>query len=204
MKGIMKQEEAWPIVMNEARRLKRLANSILDVSRIESGNLSYDFKKVGINEIITEVIRSAKLIKAHQGQPDGCKAVTVEANLCDDPELLLDSSRMIEALSNIVNNSMKFTTEGKVIIETCTLGHKKLFEIRISDTGTGIAPEILPRLFEKFVTKNPGIDSLHDHGTGLGLFITKSIIQAHGGDVFAYNNEQSSGATFIIRLPMIA
>ena len=201
----MKQEEAWAIVIHEARRLKQLANNILDVSRIESGNLSYDFKNVRINEVITEVINSANVSETHQGQSDGGKAIAIEAKLCDDLELLLDKSRMIEALSNIVNNSMKFTPQGKVTIESCIIAHKKLFEIKISDTGMGISSEVLPRLFEKFVTKSSGFGSgsINDHGTGLGLFITKSIIQAHGGDVFAYNNEQSSGATFIIRLPMI-
>lgn len=202
--GKMNQEEAWAIVIHEARRLKHLANNILDASRMESGNLSYDFKKARINEVITEVMNSANVSEAHQGRPDGCKAVTIEAKLSDELELLLDRSRMIEALSNIVNNAMKFTRDGQVTIETCIIAHKKLFEIKISDTGIGIASEILPRMFEKFVTKSSGIGSLKEHGTGLGLFITKSIIQAHGGDVFAFNNEHGSGATFIIRLPMIA
>jgi signal transduction histidine kinase len=81
------------------------------------------------------------------------------------------------------------------------LRDKKLFEIRISDTGTGIAPEILPKLFGKFVTKISGHDA-NKHGTGLGLFITKAIVQAHHGDIFAYNNEDGHGATFVIRFPI--
>ena len=204
MKGKVKHEEAWGIVLHEARRLKELANNILDVSRIETGNLTYDFQKVSINEIITEVIKFLRPFEPLQGQLDGSSPVAVEANMCSDTELLLDKTRMIQALSNIFNNSLKFTHEGKITVDTLVLAHKKLFEIRISDTGTGIAPEILPKLYEKFVTKSSGTGSLNEHGTGLGLFITKSIIQAHGGDIFAYNNEDRGGATFIIRLPIAA
>jgi len=202
MKGKVKQEEAWPLVLHEAKRLKELANSILDVSKIESGNLAYNFQKVRINEIITEVVNSFRQSELYQAQPEGSRPPALEARMGEDIELLLDKTRMIQALSNVVSNSMKFTREGKITMETCALTHKKLFEVRITDTGTGIAPEILPKMFEKFVTKTSG--TLNQHGTGLGLFITKSIIQAHGGDVFAHNNEQSTGATFIIRLPMIA
>lgn len=199
VKGIVSQKEAWGMVIHEARRLKELADSILDVSKIESGNLTYDFQKLMINEIITEVVNSFQLSDPYQAQPDGCYPPVIEAKTDEDIALLLDKTRMIQALSNIVSNSMKFTRKGKITIETCVLSHKKLFEIKITDTGTGIAPEILPKIFEKFVTKTSG--TLNQHGTGLGLFITKSIIQAHGGDVFGYNNEDRNGATFVIRLP---
>lgn len=202
MKGKVKHEQAWPLVLHEARRLKELANSILDVSKIESGNLACNFQKVRINEIITEVVNSFRQSDFYQAQQEGSRPPALETRMGEDIELLLDKTRMIQALSNIVSNSIKFTPDGKITIETYVLAHKKLFEVRITDTGTGIAPEILPKMFEKFVTKTS--ETLNQHGTGLGLFITKSIIQAHGGDVFAFNNEQSTGATFIIRLPMIA
>jgi signal transduction histidine kinase len=108
---------------------------------------------------------------------------------------------MVQALSNILQNSIKFTEEGEITVETTVLAEKRLFEIKISDTGMGISSEILPKLFGKFVTRTTG-DDVNKHGTGLGLFITRSIIQAHGGDIFAYNNENGKGATFVIRLPI--
>lgn len=198
LKGKVNQEQAWGVVIQQARRLKELADSILDVSRIESGNLTYDFQKVRITEIINEVVNSFRKSDPYQAQSDEFYPPVIEAKTGEDIELILDKTRIIQALSNIISNSMKFTQNGKITIETCALSHKKLFEIKIADTGTGIAPEILPKIFEKFVTKASG----NQHGTGLGLFITKSIIQAHGGDVFGYNNEDRNGATFVIRLPI--
>lgn len=204
------QQNAWEIVMRQAKRLQQLANDILDVSRMESGNLSYDMKMVRINEIITEVIHYAKLGIAdhhlHLHHKDESVAIESKIGDYDDGlELLLDRNRMIQALTNIVNNSLKFTEQGQIMIETCVLAYKKLFEIKIIDTGTGISEEILPNLFGKFATKTSGNDS-NKHGTGLGLFIAKRIIQAHGGDIIGYNNsdngKSSKGATFVIRLPI--
>jgi PAS domain S-box-containing protein len=204
-RGLVDQEEAWNIIIADAKRLKKLADDILDVSRIESGKLPYDFQKVSINEMIKEVVTSAQSFEWHQSQLMGSKGVAIEASLGEDLQTLLDKTRMIQALSNIVNNSLKFTKEGQIKIETRILSHKKLFEIKISDTGSGISQEILPRLFEKFVTE-ASVDTSNKHGTGLGLFITKSIIQAHGGDIFAYNNNEDGngmrGATFVMRLPI--
>jgi two-component system sensor histidine kinase VicK len=108
-----------------------------------------------------------------------------------------DSVRLTHVISNIVGNSLKFTKAGNISISS----EKKDSQVIVSikDTGSGIDPEILPRLFTKFVTKS-------DKGTGLGLFISKSIVEAHGGRIWAKNNENSidgnRGATFTIILPI--
>lgn len=195
------QQEAWKIVIRQAKRLQQLANDILDVSRIESGNLSYDMKMVGIKEILNEIIEYAKLgIDGHRDKP-----VTIESKIADDVELFLDRNRMIQAFTNVINNSLKFTEQGQVMIEAKALSNEQLYEIKMIDTGTGISEEILPNLFGKFVTKTSGKDS-NKHGTGLGLFITKKIIQSHGGDIVVCNNgdngDGGKGATFVIRLPI--
>jgi PAS domain S-box-containing protein len=197
-RGLVSQEAAWDGVLKEARRLQKLANDILDVSRIESGNLSYEMQKVSVNDIITEIINYARY-GVHDNHDAG--SVAIETRLGDDIELYLDKARMIQALTNILNNSLKFTVEGRILIETCVLADKKLFEIKISDTGAGISTEMLPKLFGKFVTNGSG-EHADKHGTGLGLFITRSIIQAHDGDIFAVNNEVGKGVTFTIRLPI--
>ena len=191
------QEKMLDLLVKEAKRLKKIADDILDVSRIESDNLPYDMRDVRINEIITEVSNLANLQVGHN---DKSSPVMIETKLDKDVDIHLDRTRITQALTNIVNNSVKFTKEGWIMIETCVLTHKKLLEIKISDTGTGIPQEMLPKLFGKFITNYSG-DSANKHGTGLGLFISKSIIQAHGGDIFAYNNEDSRGATFVLRLP---
>lgn len=204
--GIAKEsnekKEAWDVVLRCARRLKKLVDDILDVSRMESDDIGYDFEQARINEIIIEVANHARLMAADQIDTSGNSIVTIETKLDDDLELLLDKTRIAQALTNILENSVKFTVEGRITIETSILAQKKLIEIKIADTGTGIPQDMLPKLFEKFVTRTSGNDDLNKHGAGLGLFIARSIIQAHGGDIFAYNNNDGKGATFVIRLPI--
>lgn len=239
------QQAKWEIVVRQAKRLQQLANDILDVSRMESGNLAYDMRMESANELVAEIVDYAKSgieggggvgnrdNKQHsvsiEVKKGGGAAAAYNVNNDDDDDdivLFLDKSRMIQALTNIVNNSLKFTEQGKITIETGIITNavgdgndsnkkeeEKFFEIKISDTGTGISEDILPNLFGKFVTKTSGRDS-NKHGTGLGLFITKKIIEAHGGEVFAYNNDNNKskgkgskeegekGATFVIRLPI--
>ena len=197
-------EKAWDIVVKEAKRLKRLANDILDVSRLEGGNLSYDMRKVRAREIIDQISYYARM--GIQANMKG-ESVTVVTRLdCkggdgQDIELYLDAGRIIQALENVIANSIKFTDKGEITIETRVLAYKRLFEIKISDTGDGISKEMLHLLFSKFATKGSG-NHVNKQGTGLGLFISRSIVQAHGGDIFGYNNEDGKGATFVIRLPI--
>lgn len=194
-----KEEKIIAVIITEAKRLKKLSDDLLDVSRIETGNLTYKFENTGINDIILEAASCAQLASANLN-PSEKSGVAIETKLINDLKLFVDRMRISQALTNIMDNCLKFTKEGSIKIETTMLQFKKLLEIRISDTGPGIAPDILPKLFGKFVTSTSG-NVANVHGTGLGLFITKSILQAHGGDVFAYNNDDGKGATFIIRLP---
>lgn len=196
--GQMNQAEAWEGVIAEAKRLKKLADDILDVTKIESGNFVYNFAESSINEIVNQAAASARLVADHTDYREN--KLIVETKLDTDIVLSIDKNRIAQALTNILNNSVKFTKKGRITIETTILHEKNLFEIKIKDTGSGIAAEILPKLFGKFVTKTSGSDA-NKHGTGLGLFITRAIVNAHQGDIFAYNNEDEPGATFVIRFP---
>ena len=106
-----------------------------------------------------------------------------------------DRSRLNQVVSNLLNNAIKFTKEGTII----TTAEQRDIDVVISvkDTGTGIDPEILPRLFTRFATKSES-----KTGTGLGLFISKSIVEAHGGRMWAENNSHEKGATFTFSLPL--
>ncbi|MGI0036728.1 MAG: ATP-binding protein [Nitrososphaera sp.] len=190
-RGTISQEAAWEGVLSEARRLQQLANDILDVSRIESDNLKYDFAKVKINELIRHAIDSLTT--------DANKEVNVtfdHASTENDLVIDADRSRITQVISNIVGNAVKFSPHGTIQVVSSVVGD--MFEIRISDNGGGIPEDILPRLFEKFVTKGHGEGN--KTGTGLGLYISKAIITAHHGEIFALNS--TDGATFVIRLPI--
>jgi signal transduction histidine kinase len=193
LKGKIKHEEAWEVTLRQARKLEQLANDILDVSRIESGNLSCKMEKVRINEIILDVVAAAKL------NPNLSEHVALNTKLDTPIEVVADKLRITQLLGNIIGNASKFTTSGNITVESHVHLKENEIEIRIVDTGSGIPDDIFPDLFEKFSTKrSSGNDQ---SGTGLGLFISKAIVLAHGGQISASNNNQS-GSTFSIILPI--
>ena len=106
----------------------------------------------------------------------------------------VDKARMIQVLSNILGNALKFTKQGNIFISAKKIKEEQVIVI-IKDSGTGIDSEILPRIFEKFATKS-------EEGTGLGLYISKNIVESHGGKIWAENNSDGRGATFYFTLPI--
>lgn len=193
-RGKISQDAAWDGVLKEARRLQQLANDILDVSRIESGSLMYHMEKIAIGHLIENVLSSAKSNLAND--------VTLEVKMDEESKVVeteLDKSRMTQVLTNIIGNAMKFTKTGNIQVESQLSRNKNKIQIMISDTGGGIPQEVLPKLFGKFVTRDVGTS---DHsGTGLGLFISRAIVTAHKGEIYASNNN-NGGATFTLVLPI--
>jgi len=204
--GQIEAKEACKGVLLEAYRLQQLTNDLLDVSRIESGSsLTYAMEKVRINEIILDVVNGVK-VNLKEGvsietKIGGNGGDSIDDNNNNDMEIYADKGRIIQAISNIVGNAVKFTATGTIIVESNLSNDKKRVEIKVSDSGSGIAEDILPNLFDKFVTKTLGNEN--KRGTGLGLYITKAIINAHKGKIFAYNNRQGVGSTFTIVIPTI-
>jgi PAS domain S-box-containing protein len=194
-KGKVTPEAAWDGILKEARRLQQLANDILDVSRIESDSLLYKKEKVVINDLLVNVVDSAKANMS--------KDVSMELAVDDasrDLEVDLDRSRITQVLSNVIGNAVKFTQKGSIKVECRAFVSKNRVEIKVSDTGAGIPVQIIPNLFGKFVTRSVGETESHG-GTGLGLFISKAIVTAHNGVISACNNA-TGGASFTIVLPV--
>ena len=113
-----------------------------------------------------------------------------------------DKNRLCQVISNLLNNAIKFTDEGSITVIVGTKeDNPNEILVSIKDTGTGIDSEILPKLFTKFATKSSIVG-----GTGLGLFISKSIIEMHGGNIWAFNNDEKNkddrGSTFTFSLPV--
>jgi signal transduction histidine kinase len=193
LNGLVDKDEALKVIDRQAKRLQKLSSDILDVSRIESGNLSYKMEKIRINEVIMEVTNSQKVSLRNgvdmQTRFDATENLMIEA----------DRSRLLQVFTNIIGNAVKFTKDGYIRIETRPSLELDSLAITISDSGPGISDDILPNLFGKFVTKSVGIESYQ--GTGLGLFISKAIVAAHNGRISAHNNKEG-GATFEIVLPV--
>lgn len=193
--GLITNEEAWDLLFKHAKRLQRLTNDILDISRIDSDQLSYHFEKISINQLIRSIV--------NQTPRDFDKNLQINLILDKETEIFGDKDRLIQVLENIIDNARKFTVKGIIKIETKVFDKTNRVQIKISDTGVGIHSDILPNVFDKFVTKG---DS---GGTGLGLYICKAIVIAHGGEIFANNNGNGGGggggvggATFTIILPI--
>lgn len=176
-------------ISRNARRLHHLTEDILDVSRIDSQTLKLHKEKVNLNEKILNVINDAK---NQISNPDKLKIIFSE--LKEPIYVEADKGRLYQIITNILNNAIKFTVEGTISISAVVKDNNQVF-ISVKDTGAGIDPEILPKLFTKFTTRS-------NKGTGLGLFLSKSIVEAHGGRIWAENNSDGRGATFCFTLPL--
>jgi signal transduction histidine kinase len=228
------EKEMLEIILRNANRLHQLTEDILDVTRIESHTLKLRKERFNLNDVILSVVEdyrkqiandssnkngNVKLMyePANSSSNDGSTTTTT-----DNSSITLiveaDRRRLTQVISNLLNNAIKFTQEeeGTVTVSTDIRKNankdgevKEEVVIAIKDTGTGIDPELMPRLFTKFATKSY-------QGTGLGLFISKSIVEAHGGKMWAENNSNSNnngntnngsdtkqnGATFYFTLPV--
>jgi signal transduction histidine kinase len=189
------QSKLLDVIMRNARRLQRLSGDILDVSKIESSLLKVSKSPIDLNEKIKTVINDIQ----NGYDTESNKNVKFLFQPKDSITVYADRDRIYQVVSNLLNNAVKFTKNGTVTINTSlnhkTNNHNKEAIVTITDTGSGIAPEIMPKLFTKFVTSS-------QTGTGLGLFISKGIIEAHGGRIWAENNSNGLGASFSFSLPL--
>jgi two-component system, OmpR family, sensor histidine kinase VicK len=190
-----KQKEMLEVVIRNANRLQRLSEDILDVTRIESQNLNLKLERLNLDEIIANAINDAK--RSHQIKDN--VSLLYQRDKYDNNDCLFihaDRGRLNQVISNLISNAIRFTKEGSIIIHANKEENEnKVGIVSVKDSGIGIDPEILPRLFQKFATKSY-------QGTGLGLYISKSIIEAHGGKMWAENNLDGKGSTFTFSLPL--
>src|SRR5919109_1619730 len=188
------QSHLLEVIMRNARRLQRLSGDILDVSKIESSSLKLSKTPMELNEVIQTVINDFE----NGSKLERNKNVKIFFQPKDSIIVYIDKDRIFQVLSNLLNNALKFTKNGTVMINI-NLDHdekNKVVKVTIQDTGIGITQELMPNLFSKFVTSSY-------NGTGLGLFISKGIIEAHGGKIWAENNSADErGATFHFSLPL--
>jgi signal transduction histidine kinase len=181
------------IINRNAKRLEKLTNNLLDVTRIENSNNSLELNKEQF--AIDSVIRDCMIdISQHIGK----KNIRFSYVPADDNQQVIikaDKTRIAQVLMNLLENSINYSQEG-IISVTSTIGpDANSITVSVKDTGSGINPDIIPRLFSKFVTAS-------EKGTGLGLYISKKIIEAHGGKIWAENNKDGQGATFAFTLPL--
>ena len=179
------------VVNRNAKRLEKLTSSLLDVSRIEN-NKSLGLSKENFN-LVQKIRNVIYDIKSSQGEK--ADAIEIVYHAPDEPIMIeADKTRIYEVVSNLLRNAIKFTDSGTITITSRLEGKNAI--ISIKDTGRSIDPELMPRLFTKFASKS-------ETGTGLGLYLSKKIIEAHDGKIWAENNKDEKGATFAFTLPLV-
>jgi len=190
------QHELLEIILRNANRLKRLTDNVLDVTKIESQSLILKKENIDLNLLVSEVLKEYVNRDLKQQQ---AKIVCDFLHKDNVVVIQADKDRLTQVIRNLIDNALKFTNYTQVISVTVELEINKKDKVLISvkDTGEGISKDVFPRLFTKFTTSDSSI------GTGLGLYICKNIVEAHGGKIWAENNENGSGATFKFTLPVI-
>jgi two-component system sensor histidine kinase VicK len=203
-----KQRELLEVTVRNAKRLQQLTNDVLDVTRIEGRSLELHKGNFNLNDVVINAINDLVLGR------DFLKNENVR--LSYDPQdlvILADKERISQVISNLLSNAIKFSEKGTILVSVAVKdsvsnnnnningnsnnanANNKAVVVSVKDSGQGIDPSILPRLFTKFASKS-------HKGTGLGLFISKGIIEAHGGKIWGESNPHGRGATFGFSLPI--
>ncbi len=179
------------VINRNSKRLEKLTDNLLDVSRIENNkSLELSKENFDLRQKIENIINDMRSTIADEDIQIRFESKVREGSVMIEG----DRERISQVISNLLSNAIKFTEKGEVVVVLDQKDGQTIVSVR--DTGSGIAPEIYPNLFTKFTTKS-------EKGIGLGLFITKSIVEAHGGKIWAENNSDGRGAMFTFSLPTL-
>jgi len=185
------QRELLDTVQNESKRMIEIVNSLLDLSKMEAGMMTYTFEQKDLTPLVDKTIQE-------MGPLVQSKKINLQVRLAEKlPSVKMDSERILQVLRNLIGNAMRFTPdEGQVTVSARSVDGG--LEVSVADTGPGIPAEDLTSIFEKF--KQAGSKTSQIKGTGLGLAIAKQIITRHGGKIWAKSGP-GSGSTFVFVLP---
>jgi signal transduction histidine kinase len=202
VEGQIQENELLDVIIRNAKKLGRLSQDILDITKIESQSLLLKKEKFNLNQMILNAVADSRNQITKENKDNN---VRLDLVFKGDADIYIeaDKSRINQVLSNLLVNAIKFTKEGTITITTekkqesdyYNHSSREVVVVAIKDSGTGVHAEVLPKLFTKFTSGSQG-------GTGLGLFISRSIIEAHGGKIWGGNNPDCRGATFSFSLPL--
>jgi PAS domain S-box-containing protein len=187
-------ERAWESLQRNLALQAQIVEDILDVSRVVTGKLVLDERSVDVRGLLNEALEEA-------GSSARPKGLQLDVSLPDrEVAIVGDRARLLQVFSNILNNAVKFTSHGGRVTVTC-VATEGLVEVRVADTGIGIDPEFLPRIFERF-TQEDTTARREFAGLGLGLAIARELVARHGGTIGAESPGRGLGASFSVRLPL--
>ncbi|MBI4117919.1 MAG: GAF domain-containing sensor histidine kinase [Parcubacteria group bacterium] len=194
--GVVPQKlrEVLQKVVESTDRLIALVNDLLDISRIESGRMKYSFAPLSFEILVRSVAEGLDRMAQNKGL--GFEIHIPKKKL---PKIHADEQKLRQVILNVIDNAVKYTDKGKIDIFMNRLGSE--IEFVCQDTGRGIEPQDIGRLFQKFA-RGSGIHVVHTEGTGLGLFVGKKIVEAHGGSIWAESEGIGKGSKFVFRIPL--
>jgi two-component system sensor histidine kinase VicK len=181
------------VIIRNAKRLQHLTEDLLEVTRIESQTLKLKKEKFVLTDLVSSMVEEYK----NKINVDKSIIMLLYNPMEHNNSIIeADRHRIAQVISNLIDNAIKFTREGDTVSINIENENNSWIIVSVKDSGIGIDPEIMPRLFTKFTSKSL-------KGTGLGLFISKGIIEAHGGRIWAENTIDGIGATFSFSLPLL-
>ena len=185
------QREFLAIIDQQSEQLGRLIDSLLDMSRLESGRFQIQKQPVAIGEVIHDAVESFYGVASEKG-------MVIEEDIPQDlPEIEVDGNRVKQVIANLLSNAIKFSNGGREVKVRAELRDNEVL-VQVIDHGIGIPEQAMPHLFERFYRAK---DSMARGGAGLGLYISKQIIEAHGGRIWA-ESQPGKGSTFSFTLPL--
>lgn len=187
-------EESLKKVYESNERLINLVENLLNISRIESGRLQFVYNKMGLNFIVDSVIEELE----ENAKKKDLKLVYKKPKK-DLSEFMMDSEKIRQVVMNLIDNAIKYTAKGDIVIKIGEAKGKVSFSV--SDNGIGISSQDIKNLFKKF-SRGTGTSLVHTEGTGLGLYVAKQMVEAHGGKIWAESKGEGAGSEFCFELPI--
>jgi signal transduction histidine kinase len=187
------QKKAVDTVIRNSERLRRLVDSLLYLSRAQSGKLNYSFENINLMNVIDNSIQDLAI------QAEGKNIELLKDISGDLPIITADRDKMMDVFVNLLDNAIKFTPQDGKITISAHASEDSLY-VDVEDTGIGIPEDKIPKLFERFYQVDSSVKRRYG-GTGLGLYICKKIIEDHHGDIHV-TSEEGKGTTIHIRLPL--
>jgi signal transduction histidine kinase len=185
--------ETLQVMLSQSVRLGRLVDQLLDLSRLESGDVPLDRERVSLAPLVHLVLSEIDVARADRG-------VEITSDVpADLPAAWADRERVHQVLFNLVDNAVRYTPAGGAVTVSAHRRNGSV-EVEVHDTGVGIPAEHLPKLFERFYRVDTSRSRGDEGGTGIGLAIARSVVEAHGGHIHA-DSEPGSGSTFTFELP---
>ncbi len=190
-------KEAVQTITASIKTQLNIVEDYLNVSRIELGTMKYDLIDMDFKDLLKEVVEEQKSNIDAKGL-----SYSLSIDESQSYRIKADPDKFKQVVLNAIDNSVKYTPQGSLSFELVKDTARKVVRLKISDTGVGIRPDVLPKLFQKFM-RAPKASEANIHGTGLGLFIAKEIMNAHGGKIWAESEGEGKGSQFYIEVPVI-